>query len=50
MPVCKNDPTRYYRGTETSPKGRGYCAHGEEEGKNGLSKTDDGLEKQIRIR
>lgn len=24
---CHNDPTRYYKGTEPSPKGRGYCAH-----------------------
>ena len=40
MPKCKNDSKKYYRGTEPSPKGRGYCAHaykvGEiQKGKNG---------------
>lgn len=29
MPTCKNNPNRYYKGTEPSPKGRGYCASGE---------------------
>jgi len=29
---CKNDSTRTYKGTEPSPKGRGYCAHAEKEG------------------
>ena len=29
---CKNDPKRTYKGTEPSPKGRGYCAHAEEVG------------------
>lgn len=28
---CKNDPNRKYKGTEPSPKGRGYCAHAEPE-------------------
>ena len=32
MPKCKNDPTRYYKGSEPSPKGLGYCAHGFKEG------------------
>ena len=32
MPKCKNDPTRYYKGSEPSPKGLGYCAHGLKEG------------------
>ena len=32
MPKCKNDPTRSYKGTEPSPKGLGYCAHGMKEG------------------
>ena len=32
MPKCKNDPTRSYKGTEPSPKGLGYCAHGMNEG------------------
>lgn len=27
MPRCKNDPERYYKGTEPSPKGLGFCAH-----------------------
>ena len=40
MPKCKNDDKTYYRGTEPSPTGRGYCAHrckiGEiKKGKNG---------------
>lgn len=29
---CKNDPTRFYKGTEPSPKGNGYCAHSFEAG------------------
>ena len=33
MPVCKNDPKRKYKGDEPSPKGIGWCAHGEKEGK-----------------
>jgi hypothetical protein len=24
---CKNDPKRYYKGTEPSPKGLGYCGY-----------------------
>jgi hypothetical protein len=28
MPKCKNDKTRSFKGTEPSPKGLGYCAHG----------------------
>ena len=28
MPRCKNNPSRTYRGTEPSPKGRGFCASG----------------------
>ena len=27
MQKCKNDPTRYFKGTEPSPKGLGWCAH-----------------------
>lgn len=27
MPRCKNDHGRYYKGTEPSPKGKGFCAH-----------------------
>ena len=33
MPKCKNDPKKSYKGTEPSPKGLGWCAHGEKEGK-----------------
>lgn len=33
MPKCKNAPTVYYKGTEPSPKGRGYCARTELVGK-----------------
>ena len=29
---CKNDPTKYYKGDEPSPKGRGFCASAEEVG------------------
>jgi|AACY02.16.fsa_nt_gi hypothetical protein len=29
MPKCKNSSNSYYKGTEPSPKGRGYCAGGE---------------------
>ena len=38
MPPCKNDPKRKYKGDEPSPKGLGWCAHGEKEGevRNGL--------------
>jgi len=32
MPQCKNDPKRKYKGDEPSPKGLGWCAHGEKEG------------------
>ena len=32
MPLCKNDPKRKYTGDEPSPKGLGWCAHGEKEG------------------
>ena len=27
MPKCKNDPTRYFKGNEPSPKGLGYCTY-----------------------
>jgi len=33
MPPCKNDPKRKYKGDEPSPKGFGWCAHCEKEGK-----------------
>lgn len=29
MPKCLNDSSRNYNGNEPSPKGNGYCAHGE---------------------
>ena len=40
MPKCKNNSVRYYKGTEPSPKGLGWCAHGEKEGK--IRKGKDG--------
>ena len=40
MPFCKNNPKRTYTGKEPSPKGLGYCASGEKEGK--LMKGKDG--------
>ena len=40
MPKCKNDPKKSYKGTEPSPKGLGYCAHGEKLGK--VRKGKDG--------
>ena len=33
MPYCINNPKRQYKGNEPSPKGLGYCASGEKEGK-----------------
>ena len=33
MLFCKNDKKKKYKGTEPSPKGLGYCAHAEKEGK-----------------
>jgi len=32
MPKCHNDPSKTYKGTEPSPKGRGYSAHAERVG------------------
>lgn len=32
MPQCRNAPKAYYKGTEPSPKGRGYCASSEKMG------------------
>ena len=40
MPQCKNDPKRKYKGSEPSPKGLGWCAHGEKLGK--VRKGKDG--------
>ena len=40
MPKCKNDPKKSYKGTEPSPKGLGWCAHGEKIGK--IRKGKDG--------
>ena len=33
MPKCLNDKTKTYKGNEPSPKGLGYCASAEEDGK-----------------
>ena len=32
MHICKNDSKKSYKGTEPSPKGLGWCAHGEQVG------------------
>lgn len=37
MPLCKNGSS-YYKGTEPSPKGRGYCAHNEKIGSTKLGR------------
>lgn len=38
---CKNDSSRYYKGDEPSPKGRGYCAHAEKIGTRKLGLDGD---------
>lgn len=40
MPNCKNAPTAHYKGTELSPKGRGYCARAELVGKRRKGKDN----------
>lgn len=40
MHICKNDPKKFYKGDEPSPKGFGYCAHAESIGK--VRKGKDG--------
>ncbi len=40
MPICKNNPKKHYSGDEPSPKGLGYCASSEKEGK--IMKGRDG--------
>ena len=30
MPNCKNNPKKYYKGSEISPKGLGWCPDSEE--------------------
>ncbi len=40
MPRCKNSSCKYYTGKEPSPKGLGYCAYDEKEGK--IMKGRDG--------
>lgn len=32
MPKCRNDNSKYYKGSEPSPKGKGWCAHAEKVG------------------
>lgn len=41
MPKCKNDKARNYTGNEPSPKGLGWCAHADKEGKR--RKGKDGV-------
>jgi hypothetical protein len=33
MPVCKNHKDKTYKGSESSPLGRGYSAYGDDNGK-----------------
>lgn len=58
MPKCKNDETRFFKGTEPSPKGKGYCAHAEKIGtkKKGtdgnkwiVKKTKNGIKRWYKI-
>jgi len=46
MPSCKNDPTRKYKGSEPSPKGLGFCAHGMKIG--AVKKGKDGNKWEVR--
>lgn len=46
MPNCKNDPNRKYKGTEPSPKGLGFCAHGMKIG--AVKKGKDGNKWEVR--
>ena len=46
---CKNDKSRTYKGTEPSPKGKGYCAHAENVGSKKKGKDGNMWEvKQIK--
>ena len=49
MPHCLNNPKRIYKGTEPSPKGLGFCASGEKEGKK-MKGKDDNMWEKIGIR
>jgi hypothetical protein len=40
MPKCLNHTGSYFRGTEPSPKGRGFCARGENVGKKMRGQKD----------
>ena len=40
MPKCKNNSSRYYKGTEPSPKGKGWCASTEKVGKKRKGRDD----------
>ena len=42
MPYCLNNPKRTYKGDEPSPKGYGYCASGEKDGKK-MKGTDGNM-------
>lgn len=46
MPHCLNNPKRTYKGNEPSPKGLGYCASGEKEGKKMKGKDGNMWKKQ----
>ena len=58
MPKCKNSSTGTYKGTEPSPKGRGYCAKGEKlnkkmKGTDGnmwiISETKTGVKRWVKF-
>jgi hypothetical protein len=59
MPKCLNDPKKFYKGTEPSPKGLGYCAGGmkvgeKKKGKDGnmwfVKKVKNGSKRWIKER
>jgi hypothetical protein len=59
MPKCLNDPKKSYKGTEPSPKGLGYCAHGmnvgeKKKGKDGniwiIKKVKNGSKRWMKVK
>ena len=58
MPKCKNDKTSYYKGSEPSPKGLGYCARclkvgmvkrGKDGNKWEVRKTKNGIKRWMKV-
>jgi hypothetical protein len=41
MPICKNHKDKTYKGTESSPLGRGYSAYGDKNGKKRVGNDGD---------